>query len=60
MKQIKGQARLIMYAGVAKPNPKLGQSLGPLGMNMMQFCKDFNAKTGEYNGDVPLRIRLYG
>ena len=40
MKQIKGQARLIMYAGVAKPNPKLGQSLGPLGMNVMQFCKE--------------------
>lgn len=58
MRQIKGSARLIMYAGVAKPNPKLGQSLGPLGMNMMQFCKEFNEKTNYFRSDVPLRVLL--
>jgi len=58
MKQIKGSARLIMYAGVAKPNPKLGQCLGPLGMNMMQFCKEFNDKTNYFRSDVPLRVLL--
>lgn len=58
MKSVKGRARLIMYAGVAKPNPKLGQSLGPLGMNMMQFCKEFNEKTNYFKTDVPLRILL--
>lgn len=30
---------LRVLAGVAKPNPKMGQTLGPLGINMMQFCK---------------------
>ena len=30
---------LKVLAGVAKPNPKMGQTLGPLGINMMQFCK---------------------
>ena len=29
----------MVYAGVAKPNPKMGQALGPLGINMMAFCK---------------------
>ena len=58
MRQLKGRTRLIMYAGVSKPNPKLGQSLGPLGMNMMQFCKEFNDKTNYFRPDVPLRILL--
>lgn len=35
----KGLAKIIALAGIAKPNPKMGQSLGPLGINMMQFCK---------------------
>lgn len=42
---IKSRIRLLAYAGVAKPNPKLGQSLGPLGINMMKFCKEFNERT---------------
>jgi large subunit ribosomal protein L11 len=58
MRQLRGKARLIMYAGVSKPNPKLGQCLGPLGMNMMQFCKEFNEKTNYFNPDVPLRVNL--
>lgn len=58
MRQIKGSARLILYAGVSKPNPKLGQLLGPLGMNMMQFCKEFNEKTNYFMPDAPLRVNL--
>ena len=58
MKKLKGTSRLILYAGVAKPSPKMGQSLGPLGLNMMQFCKEFNDLTGHYRQDVPLRIIL--
>jgi large subunit ribosomal protein L11 len=58
MKQQKGKARLIMYAGVSKPNPKLGQVLGPLGMNMMQFCKEFNGKTAHIRSDIPMRVQL--
>lgn len=58
MKQIKGRAKLIMYAGVTKPNPRLGQVFGPLGMNMNQFCKEFNEKTFGFRPDVPLRLKL--
>ena len=57
---LKGQFNLLAFAGIAKPNPKMGQSLGPLGINVMQFCKEFNARTAEYNPDVPMRVRLYG
>jgi large subunit ribosomal protein L11 len=61
---------LLVYAGVAKPSPKMGQALGPLGLNMMQFCKvnqfkqskskDFNAQTGHIRPDVPMRVVLVG
>lgn len=54
----KGKAKLKMYAGNAKPNPRLGQALGPLGLNMMQFCKDFNDKTVKFRTDVPMRVHL--
>jgi hypothetical protein len=33
------KVNLKVFAGVAKPSPKMGQALGPLGINMMQFCK---------------------
>ena len=36
---IKATVNLRVFAGVAKPNPKMGQSLGPLGINMMKFCE---------------------
>jgi len=46
-------------AAAAKPGPAIGQALGPLGINMAQFCKDFNDKSGEiYEKDVPLRVEL--
>lgn len=58
MKKVKGKARLIMYAGVSKASPKLGQALGPLGMNMAGFCKEFNEKTNHFRPDVPMRVLL--
>lgn len=48
----KASVRLYVNAGVAKPSPKIGQALGPLGINMMQFCKEFNDRTGQYNPEV--------
>jgi large subunit ribosomal protein L11 len=54
----KGMAKLIAYAGNAKPNPKMGQALGPLGLNMMQVCKEFNERTGKFRADLPLRLIL--
>ena len=55
---IKSKVRIYCLAGVAKPNPKIGQALGPLGLNMMQFCKEFNARTEQFNPHVPLRVKL--
>jgi len=54
----KACVRLYVNAGVAKPSPKIGQALGPLGINMMQFCKEFNDRTGQYNPEVPMRVIL--
>ena len=54
----KGIAKLVVYAGNGKPNPKMGQALGPLGLNMMQFCKEFNERTSALRTDVPCRVQL--
>ena len=54
----KAVVRIYCNAGVAKPSPKIGQALGPLGVNMMQFCKDFNERTGAYSEHVPMRVKL--
>jgi large subunit ribosomal protein L11 len=35
---IEGTINMRILAGIAKPSPKLGQSLGPLGVNMVKFC----------------------
>lgn len=47
--------------GEAKPNPKMGQSLGPLGVNMVEFCKRFNAQSEKFKKGVPVtcKLRLY-
>lgn len=51
--------RLRVPAAAAKPGPAIGQSLGPLGVNMAQFCKDFNEKSEAlYERDTPLRVEL--
>ena len=54
----KATVRVYCLAGNAKPSPKIGQALGPLGINMMQFCKEFNDRTGEYHGEIPMRVVL--
>ena len=54
----KATVRLYCMAGVAKPSPKIGQALGPLGVNMMQFCKEFNERTTKYSEHVPMRVKL--
>ena len=46
-------------SGAAKPGPSIGQALGPLGINMAQFCKDFNEKSEElYEKNTPLAVVL--
>jgi large subunit ribosomal protein L11 len=53
--------KLRVPAGAAKPGPAIGQALGPLGINMAEFCKQFNEKSEAmgYAKDVPLSVRLH-
>ena len=51
--------KLRVPAGNARPGPAIGQSLGPLGINMAEFCKQFNDRSQQiYEKDVPLSVRL--
>ncbi|KAG5188791.1 ribosomal protein L11 [Tribonema minus] len=50
--------RMRVPAGMAKPGPAIGQALGPLGINMMDFCKSFNAKTQHLLPDTPTPVVL--
>ena len=52
------KVRLLVGAGGAKPGPAIGQALGPLGVNMAEFCKQFNEKTKDYVKDVPIPVDL--
>jgi large subunit ribosomal protein L11 len=45
MKKIVGQVKLQLPAGKANPSPPVGPALGPTGVNIMEFCKQFNAAT---------------
>lgn len=50
--------RLLINAGAAKPSPPVGPALGQAGLNIMAFCKEFNARTAEFRDDVPLRVSI--
>eukprot|EP01084_Bolivina_argentea_P038466 71112_1 len=50
--------RLRVPSGNAKPGPAIGQALGPLGINMMDFCKAFNARTQDLIPDTPCPVVL--
>ena len=52
------KVRLRVGAGTAKPGAAIGQALGPLGLNMMDFCKAFNAQTSSITPDTPLSVEL--
>jgi len=45
-------------SGEAKPNPKMGQALGPLGLNMIEFCKRFNAQSSTFKKGLPVTCKL--
>ena len=59
-KKISGYIKLQIPAGKANPAPPVGPALGQHGVNIMQFCKDFNAKT-QKDGDmvIPVVITVY-
>jgi len=55
-----GKIRLHIPAGKANPSPPVGPALGQHGVNIMQFCKAFNAQTSEQEGMlIPVLITVY-
>ena len=50
--------RLVVQAGGAKPSPPVGPALGQHGVNIMSFCKDFNAKTSELVSETPTPVKI--
>jgi large subunit ribosomal protein L11 len=59
-KKVTGQIKLQIPAGQANPAPPVGPALGQQGVNIMAFCKEFNAKTKDQAGMViPVVITVY-
>lgn len=60
MKKVVGKVKLQIQAGKANPAPPIGPALGQHGVNIMQFCKEYNAKTQDKAGSVvPVEITVY-
>ncbi len=59
-KKVKAIVKLQVPGGKATPAPPVGTALGPHGINIMQFCKEYNAKTSNQAGMiVPVEITIY-
>ena len=60
-KKITGYINLQVPAGIANPSPPIGPALGQRGVNIMEFCKAFNAATQELEkgAPIPTRITVY-
>jgi large subunit ribosomal protein L11 len=59
-KKVVGSIKLQIPAGAANPSPPVGPALGQHGVNIMEFCKQFNAKTQEKAGlIIPVIITVY-
>ena len=61
-KKVVGQVKLQIPAGKATPAPPVGTALGPQGVNIMEFCKAFNAKTSAKDQEgliIPAVITIY-
>jgi len=60
-KEISGYLKLQIRGGQANPSPPVGPALGSKGLNIMEFCKQFNARTQDKMGQVlPVVISIYG
>jgi large subunit ribosomal protein L11 len=62
MKKISGFIKLQVPAGKANPSPPIGPALGQHGVNIMEFCKQFNARTQAQTKDdmiIPVEITVY-
>ena len=59
-KEIAGQIKLQIKGGAANPSPPVGPALGSKGINIMEYCKQFNARTQDRAGKVlPVVITYY-
>jgi len=60
-KKISGYIKLQVPAGIANPSPPIGPALGQRGVNIMEFCKAFNAATQEMEkgAPIPTKITVY-
>jgi large subunit ribosomal protein L11 len=60
-REVSGMIKLQVKGGAANPSPPVGPALGAKGVNIMEFCKQFNARTQEQAGKVlPVVITVYG
>ncbi len=59
MKEISGYIKLLIEAGKASPSPPVGPALGQRGVNIMEFCKAFNAQTSSTEGLLPVMVTVY-
>jgi large subunit ribosomal protein L11 len=59
-KKLKGIVKLILEAGKANPAPPVGTRLGGFGINIMAFCKEYNARTSSRAGEqIPAEITIF-
>ena len=60
-KEVEALIKLQIKAGAANPSPPVGPALGSRGVNIMDFCKQFNARTQDQAGKIiPVIIQVYG
>lgn len=57
-KKIDGYINLQVPAGKANPSPPIGPALGQRGVNIMEFCKAFNAKTKDIEPETPIPVKI--
>jgi large subunit ribosomal protein L11 len=55
-KKVQGYVKLQVPAGAANPSPPIGPALGQLGVNNMEFCKQFNAQTQKLEKGLPIPV----
>jgi large subunit ribosomal protein L11 len=59
-KKVKAVVKIQIQGGKANPAPPVGTALGPHGINLMQFCKEYNAKTSNQVGQVvPVEVTIF-
>ena len=59
MKKIDGYLKLLIEAGKASPSGPVGPALGQKGINIMEFCKAFNAQTSKSQGLLPVVVTVF-